>query len=68
MSTAQVIADSARGDKNVDKPTGIEQKDFFWDQFITYISSAILALTFPLNFYVVEASHAFRPFLQGKSI
>ena len=25
--------------------TSLEPKDFFWDQFIKYISSAILALT-----------------------
>ena len=35
--------DEGKGKK--DEGTSLEPKDFFWDQFPKYISSAILALT-----------------------
>lgn len=35
--------DDGKGKK--DEGTSLEPKEFFWDQFLKYISSAILALT-----------------------
>ena len=50
MATTEVLAgavksfqDDGKGKK--DEATSLEPKDFFWDQFLKYISSAILALT-----------------------
>ena len=50
MATAEVVAgavksfqDDGKGKK--EDGTTLEPKDFFWDQFLKYISSAILALT-----------------------
>ena len=54
MATTKVIAEAAHGavksvredkDSEADEKGEIEQKEFFWDQFVTYISTAILALT-----------------------
>ena len=54
MATTKVIAEAALGavksvredkDSEADEKGEIEQKEFFWDQFVTYISTAILALT-----------------------
>ena len=50
METIGAIAGATQvvqEDKNSKKDEGgdIEPKEFFWDQFITYISTAILALT-----------------------
>ena len=54
MRSAQVIAEAPHGavksvredkDSDADEKGEIEQKEFFWDQFVTYISTAISALT-----------------------
>ncbi len=49
MATSQVLSSAAKylqgESKDGDKGEAIEPKDFFWDQFLKYISSGILALT-----------------------
>ena len=37
---------SLQEDKKDDSSTSLRPKDFFWDQFVKYIGSSILALTF----------------------
>ena len=50
MATAEMLAGAVKsfqddGKGKNDESTSLEPKDFFWDQFLKYISSAILALT-----------------------
>lgn len=50
MATAEVVAGAVKsfqedGKGKKEEGTALEPKDFFWDQFLKYISSAILALT-----------------------
>ena len=43
--TVKTFQDDNKGKKDDAAATSLEPKDFFWDQFLKYISSAILALT-----------------------
>ena len=50
MATAEVVAGAVKsfqedGKGKKEEGAVLEPKDFFWDQFLKYISSAILALT-----------------------
>ena len=57
----KTVTEAFNNDRRIGDPTigRIEPKDFFWDQFIKYISSAILALTI-INFSI--------DFLQGGGV
>ena len=44
VDTVKGFQDKKKDESNLTS-TSLEQKDFFWDQFLKYISSGILALT-----------------------
>ena len=61
--TVKAVLDTISANTKRDGET-VQPKDFFWDQFVKYISSAILAqvlLTFSLSFFRNERVSCFHP-------